>query len=129
MAGLRRPPREAQPKKVKPTKFVPIHHQILGKSQIELDNVEDLRDRLETVFEREEIDVETYLACHEALSVRESKAEIGLLKAMGKFDMQPPKSAHSRGKVHTGKASSGWLFKLFFGLAVILYIKFFGLNP
>lgn len=82
MSGIRRAPRPAA--KPKPKRFMPIHQQILGKPQVELDNVEDLRYRLEVVHDLDEMDDDTYMACHEALDVREANAKAALLKATGK---------------------------------------------
>lgn len=124
MSGIRRAPKPVA--KPKPKRFVPIHQQILGKPQVELDNVEDLRYRLEVVHDLEEMDDDTYMACHEALDVREANARAALLKATGKAN-KPAKVVEVPVKVTRKRKPSepmpAWQVKLIIVFFILFFLK------
>lgn len=120
MAAIRRPPKA--PAKARPKPVVPLHQQILGKHQIELDKVEDLRHKLELAYESDSIEYDSYLDCHDVLDARESKALEGLAASRGqKLDKVIPIKV----KVVHKKPWKPWQVKLFMVLTFFIFFKVF----
>lgn len=122
MAAIRRPEKAPVKPKPKPVRYVPLHQQILGKNQIELDSVEDLRERLEVIYGRDEIEFDVYQACHDALDLREAKAKEGLLKATGRF-VKPVKVVEIPVKRVEHKPWKTWQVKLFIVFCLFVFYK------
>ena len=86
----------------------PLHQRILGRSQVELDDLEDLTAELEKAYTLDLIEYDQYLVCHDALTVRRERALVGVAKAAGYYvkpqAVKPqtkarPVQAHSSAKV------------------------------
>jgi hypothetical protein len=124
MAAIRRPPRAPVKPRAKPV--VPLHQRILGKHQVELDTVEDLRHKLELAYDADSIEYDSYLDCHEVLDNREAKALEGLAKSRGK---PPDKVVPIRVKVVETKPWKPWQVKLFMVVTFFVFFKFFSFKP
>ncbi|ATN92865.1 hypothetical protein QGX11_gp102 [Pseudomonas phage PPSC2] len=124
MAAIRRPPKVPVKPKAKPV--VPLHQQILGKHQIELDNVEDLRYKLELAYDADSIEYDSYLECHDVLDARESKALEALEKSRGK---KLDKTIPVRVKVVQTKPWKPWQVKLFMVITFLIFFKVFTFKP
>ncbi|UAW53632.1 hypothetical protein QGX15_gp063 [Pseudomonas phage psageK4e] len=125
MAGLRRPPKA--PSKPKAKARPPIHQRILGRSQVEIDTLDDLELELEKAYSLDLIEYDTYLDCWEALNLRREKANIGLAKATGKY-VKPDKKVDiqaRRVRQSRPKALSLWQKKLIFVVCFLVFIKVF----
>ncbi|AHJ87421.1 hypothetical protein phiPsa374_160 [Pseudomonas phage phiPsa374] len=125
MAGLRRPPKA--PSKPKAKARPPIHQRILGRSQVEIDNLDDLELELEKAYNLDLLEYDTYLDCWEALNLRREKANIGLAKATGKY-VKPDKKVDiqvRRVRQSRPKALSLWQKKLIFVVCFLIFIKVF----
>ncbi|QNN99936.1 hypothetical protein phiPsa267_167 [Pseudomonas phage phiPsa267] len=125
MAGLRRPPKA--PSKPKAKARPPIHQRILGRSQVEIDNLDDLELELEKAYSLDLLEYDTYLDCWEALNLRREKANIGLAKATGKY-VKPDKKVDiqaRRVRQSRPKALSLWQKKLIFVVCFLIFIKVF----
>lgn len=100
--------RRAAPKKV-----LPIHQQILGKAQIELDLVEDLRYKLDIALENDVIQPDMYEKCLEALDAREEKASAAMDKTMLR-KAKPVEHEHKTGAIgNMFLQVMGWLVIIF----------------
>lgn len=125
MAGLRRPPKA--PSKPKAKARPPIHQRILGRSQVEIDNLDDLELELEKAYSLDLLEYDTYLDCWEALNLRREKANIGLAKATGKY-VKPDKKVDiqaRRVRQSRPKQLSLWQKKLIFVVCFLIFIKVF----
>lgn len=81
----------------KPQRVKPLHQRILGKSQEELDLIEDLTDELERAYSLDLIEYDDYLRCHDALAVRKAKAQRTLDKLTNSHNA-PPTVEYRRAK-------------------------------
>ena len=105
MAGIRRAPK-AKGKPVK--RKAPIHQRILGRSQVEIDLLDDLDSELEKAYELDQIEYDDYLDCKQALELRREKANIGRLKAIGAYvkpetKIDVPVKVVRQSKIHLDK--------------------------
>lgn len=125
MAAIRRPPK-APPKAAKPKPDMPLHQQILGKHQIELDKVEDLRHKLELAYDADSIEYDSYLECHDVLDARESKALEALEKSRGK---KLDKVIPIKVKVVEHKPWKPWQVKIFMVITALIFFKVFTFKP
>ena len=123
MAGIRRPPKA--PSKPKAKARPPIHHRILGRSQVEIDTLDDLERELEKAYDLDLVEYDTYLDCWEALQVRREKANIGLAKATGKYVKPTVDSPVRRVRQSPPKALTVFQKKLIFVVCFLIFIKIF----
>lgn len=123
MAGIRRPPKA--PSKPKAKARPPIHQRILGRSQIEIDTLDDLELELEKAYELDLVEYDTYLDCWEALQVRREKANIGLAKATGKYVKPKVDIPVTRVRQSPPKALTVFQKKLIFVVCFLIFIKIF----
>ncbi|QXV71823.1 hypothetical protein psageK4_169 [Pseudomonas phage psageK4] len=125
MAGIRRAPKA--PPKPKRVVKAPLHQRILGRAAVEVDTIDDLRLELDKALELDLIEYDTFLDCHEALDLRESKAKEAILKATGRY-VKPDKKVDiqaRRVRQSRPKALSLWQKKLIFVVCFLIFIKVF----
>lgn len=127
MARLRRAPRQKPPQKVKAC--MPLHQRILGKGQVELDTVEDLRYKLEQYKDNDAIEYDTYLQCHEALDIREAKAKESLAKATGRYSKPETVIDVKRQSHKHVKGLKRWQVKVLCVFVFLIVWKFISFKP
>lgn len=125
MAALRRAP--AAPSKPKAKARPPIHQRILGRSQVEIDTLDDLELELERAYGLDLMEYDTYLDCCEALQIRRAKAKEGLDKATGRY-VKPEKGVDIKARAvrqSRPKELALWQKKLIFLVCLVIFLKFF----
>ena len=122
MPGVRRPPKA--PSKPKPKVKAPIHQRILGRSQVEIDTLDDLESELEKAYDLDLVEYDVYLDCWEALQVRREKANIGLAKATGKY-VKPTVDIKVRAVRQSHPNLTLFQKKLVFVVCFLIFIKIF----
>lgn len=74
----------------------PLHQRILGKSQVEIDLIDDLTDELEKAYSLDLIEYDQYLDCHAVLDMRRDKASKALARALGRAQVGAPPTVEYR---------------------------------
>lgn len=95
MAAIRRPPKA--PSRPKAKAKAPLHQRILGRSQVELDTLDDLESELQQAYDLDLMEYDVYLDCQEALTLRRQKAREGLDKQTGRY-VKPDKKVDIKTK-------------------------------
>jgi len=103
----------------------PLHQRILGKSQVEIDLVQDLTDELENAYTLDLIEHDDYLKCMQALESRRERAEKALNKALQSPSVVLYARVAPKGENAIASALDRYGMRLLMVLAVIMFFKSF----